>query len=194
MSEESITTNGIVLRSINVKDHDRIAVLFTRDHGLVKVYLAGAKWRNHQAEVSSSPLVESEWILKEGRDELYLLREASVITQNLHLRSNLAALQAACDMLKSSESGLVAGDPAPALYDLLQLFLSNLVEAESPATVKAVYQLKFLLYQGLIGENDTTALLELAELRSLQALLATTLPDEVIDIIHELYHERFVMI
>lgn len=194
MSQESITSNGIVLRTINVKDYDRIAVLFTREYGLLKVYLAGVKSRNHQSDVVSSPLVESEWTVKEGRDELFLFREAAVITQNLHLRSDLKVLQTACDMLKATENGLAAGVPSPELYDLLRLFLSNLNDAESPATVKAIYQLKLLLYQGLIGQDDPAALFELAELRSLQTLLTIALPDEVLDIIQEIYHDRFIMI
>lgn len=194
MQQEHIKTTGVVLRYIDVKDNDRIIVLLTRELGLIKVYAAGARSRNHQAGVASNPLVESEWILKEGREELYFFKEASILSQNLHLRTNLDALQAACDSIKATEKGIVEGDPAPEIYDLLMLFLQHFSDAISPKSVKAVYQLKLLLYQGLLGEEDPPELLELSELRSLAALLTLQLPQHHEEAIQSLFHERFLLI
>lgn len=191
MSQESLITTGIALRTIDVKDNDRISIVFTRDYGLIKVYLYKAKSRNHQAAIAATPLVEAEWVIQTGKDELFLFKEVSIASQNLHLRHDFHVLQAACDMLKSSEKALMEGDPAPKLYDLLRTLLERLSEAVSPPTVKALYQLKFLLHQGLLGEDDPSALVELARIRSLQVFLGAELTDDLVLLIQGLFEERF---
>jgi DNA repair protein RecO len=190
-TEDHITTEGIVLRTIDVKDNDRIVILFTRELGIVKIYASKIKSKQNPAAVASTPLVASEWILRKAREDLYFHTEVSILTQNLQLRSNIDALQAACDLLKATEKGLAPEDPAPEVYDLLQFLLECLPNAASPSSIKAVYLAKLLLYQGLLGEGDSLGLQGLADLRSIEALMKMSLPPEAESEVVAAFEERF---
>ncbi len=190
-TEDPITTEGIVLRTIDVKENDRLIILFTKELGIVKVYASKIKSKQNPAAVASTPLVASEWILQKAREDLYFHSEVSISTQNLQLRSNINVLQSACDLLKAIEKGIAHEDPAPEVYDLLQLFLECLPNAASPASVKAVFLAKLLFYQGLMGEDDSQGLQVLADLRSIDALMQIALPAEAHDEVVNAFEERF---
>lgn len=193
MTQKIITTSAIVLRTIDVKENDLIILLFTRQLGLVRGYIAGGRSRNHPTRTASQPLTEAEWILKPAKEELFFPKEASLSRQNLHLRSDLSLIQSACAMLKSTERALPEGDPAPEVYDLLQLFLTHLGESASPSTVSAIYNLKLMLYQGVLGEEDGVFLQD-SEIRSLAELLSLTWETEKIQAVEKLFEERFLNI
>lgn len=191
MTQEWITTTAIVFRAIEMKENDRLITLFSSELGIIKTYLCKVRSKNNPLDTASNALVESEWVLKPGREELYLCREASVITQNLQLRTSYGALQAACALTKITEASLVQGDPCPEVFDLFKFFLKHLPDAKSPAAVKAIYQLKLLSYHGLLGDDDPEAFVELSSLRSLEALLGLDLPEGAIEDIDNLFVERF---
>ncbi len=191
MTQDWITTTGIIFRAADMKENDRLITLFSRDLGVIKTYLCGVRSKNHQMGAASAPLVEAEWVLKPGREELYLCKEASMTCQNLHLRGAYDTLQTACALAKITEQSVQEGDPCPEVYDLLKLFLLHLPEAKSSDSVKAIYQLKLLYYHGLLGEEDPQPFIDLSGLRSVEALLALDLPEEVLQMVDNLFRERF---
>ena len=191
MTQEWMTITATVFRAVDMKENDRLITLFSHELGIIKAYLSKVRSKNNPLETASNVLVESEWTLTPGREELYLCREASITTQNLQLRNSYAALQAACALTKITEQSLVQGDPCPEVYELFKLFIKHLPAAKSPATVKAIYQLKLLAYQGLLGEDDPEVFVELSGLRSLEALLELQLPESALVAVEDLFLHRF---
>lgn len=140
-------TQGIVLRSLDYKDNQRIVTGFT-PIGLISLIVKGIAKKN---SALTTPFCEAEFVLKKGRSDLWLFLDGTVLNSHLSLREKLPSLQAAGSMAQVILSSQLPGKSSYDLYSLFRAYLQQIPSFESPASLVASFQLKLLGYEGLLA-------------------------------------------
>lgn len=117
-----IKTKGIVVKSANSSDNDKILTILTADLGKIKVFCKGAKRTKGAFLNSTEFLAYSDLVLYEGNGELYRLNSAEPIEIFYNLRVDIDKLvyatliaQIMCDVCQEEPSN-----------KKIQLFLNTL--------------------------------------------------------------------
>jgi DNA repair protein RecO (recombination protein O) len=155
-----LRTEGIVLRTFALGDTSRIAVLYTRDLGLVKVVAKGARKSPGRFGFALEPLSRSRIVIYHKPDrDLQLLSQAETLEATgsaLRSLERLAHAEAAIELIDR----LVWGEePHGALYDLLQAALGQVTRAPEPAlgAVTLAFQLQVASLLGYRPRLDACA-------------------------------------
>lgn len=129
-----IRSEGIVLKTHALGDTSRIVVVYTRDHGLVKMVAKGARKSPSRFGISLEPLSRSRFhfYYKPDRDLHLLSQTDTIVATGVGLTdlSRLAHAQAAVELL---DRLLWGEEPHPDLYDLLSATLDATVRAPGVA-------------------------------------------------------------
>lgn len=141
-------TLGLVLRSIDYRDRQKIVTLFTPE-GLFSFIIKGLNPKKPQLLQLTTPLTLAEYELKETRGELYRFVDGTPHTSHPSLRSSYATLEAGLTIAGHLLSTQLPGKPAPALYQLTLSYLANL--PRDPATLLASFRIKLLKHEGLLN-------------------------------------------
>ncbi len=111
---------GVVLRTTDWSETSRIATIWTREFGKVRVLAKGGRRLKSPFESSLDLLtVCSIVFLRKSNDSLNLLTEAQVVTRYSQLRLDLAALYAAYYVAELMSEWTEDYDPHPVLFDEL---------------------------------------------------------------------------
>src|ERR1700676_2816455 len=109
---------AIVLRTTDWSESSRIATLWTREYGKVRVLAKGGRRLRSAFENALDLLtVCSIVLLRKTSGSLDLLTEAQVVTRYPRLRSDLPALYAAYYVAELLADWTEEYDPHPALFD-----------------------------------------------------------------------------
>src|SRR5437016_2934336 len=92
---------GIILKVIPFGDYDQILSLFTAEAGLIKLIFKGSRSRRRGLQGVCIPLTVVQVVYKEKNSELFSCHEMTLVEPYRFLRTDLAQLQAACDMLNA---------------------------------------------------------------------------------------------
>jgi DNA repair protein RecO (recombination protein O) len=146
-----VRSEGIVLKTHALGDTSRIVVVFTRDHGLVKMVAKGARKAPSRFGFALEPLSRSRFHFYHKPDrDLHLLSNADPIAaagSRLTDLRRLAHAQAALELMDR----LVWGEePHPELYDLLVAEIEA-VTAVPESALPAVTIAFELQVAGLLG-------------------------------------------
>ncbi len=147
MEEER--AEGIVLKTLNYKEKDRICTVFTKEHGVVALLVKGASTPARSS--LSTPFCEAEWIYVKGRGDLYRVNDASLIDTHADLRSSFAHLQAAGEMAAVLLHSQFPAKQAPQLYAIFSRFLKQLPTFSNPTTLLTAFYLKLLHHEGVLN-------------------------------------------
>ena len=155
-----VRSEGIVLKTHALGDTSRIAVVYTRDHGLVKLVAKGARKTPSRFGVALEPLSRARFhfYLKTDRD-LHLLSQTDTLDptgMRLADLTRLAHAQAAVELLDR----LVWGEePHVELYDLLAATLDAVVEAPAGAlpAITIAFELQVASLMGYRPRFDACA-------------------------------------
>ena len=153
MSEERV--EGIVLRSTIYKETHRIVTLFTSEAGLISLMVKGVK--TPERMVLLSPFSHIEVFFRKKLSDLYLLKDGSLIADNLFLREKWEYLETAGKMGKMILHSQMPGKPAPLLYALFLACLKQLPKFEEPAPLLLLFYLKLLTHEGILSLDDRAA-------------------------------------
>jgi len=140
-------TTGIVLRTQNYAETDRIAVLLTPDQGRLDVLAKGARRleRTSGAALDVSNLVEVIFYRRRG---LALLKDVDLKRTFPAIRREIERLTAALEGLAWALRLVPKGQPDPAPFQLTLTFLSALEEGTPPEQLTLGYQLRLLSLTG----------------------------------------------
>jgi len=155
-----LRTEGIVLRTFALGDTSRIAVLYTRDLGLVKVVAKGARKSPSRFGFALEPLSRSRILIYHKPDrDLQLLSQAETLEatgSDLRTLERLAHAEAAIELIDR----LVWGEePHAELFDLLRATLGQITRAPEPAlgAVTLAFQLQVASLLGYRPRLDACA-------------------------------------
>lgn len=161
MSKEN-RVEGIVLKSIDHQDNARIITLFSKEQGILSLFVKGIFQKHPRKLALTTPFSEIEIVFKKGRSELFSFVDGSIIDEHFTLRSSYQALCAAGDLSKSLLQSQWPGKPSPFLYELFRAFLKQITLFDRPpsspevtplALLVATFQLKLLAHEGLIAPS-----------------------------------------
>src|SRR5436190_9205534 len=112
------TALALVVRTTDWSETSRIATMFTREFGKVRVLAKGGRRLNSNFEVALDLLTVCRIVLlRKSSGSLDLLTEAQVAERFLALRTNLPALYAAYYVAELLAEGTQDYDPHPGLFD-----------------------------------------------------------------------------
>jgi len=155
-----VCSEGIVLKTHALGNTSRIAVIYTRDLGLVKLVAKGARRTPQRFGFALEPLSRARFTFyfKPDRD-LHLLSQADMIDPTGSRLADLARLAHAEAAIELVDRLVWGEEPHPELYDLLATSLvaiSEAPEASLPALTIA-YQLQTASLLGYRPRLDACA-------------------------------------
>lgn len=138
---------GLVLRTQDYAETDRIAVLLTLGHGRLDLLAKGAKRLERTAGAVLDVLNVVDVIFYR-RSGLALLREVDLRRTFPHVRSDLVRLEAALSGMEWALRLVPRGMEDPEPYKLTLTFLAALEGGLSPGPLRAGYLLRLLSTTG----------------------------------------------
>ena len=152
-------TEAIVLRSIRLREADRVIHLYTSARGRVGAVAKGVRRTRSRFGGRLEPFFRLSLVMYEGRGELHTVTQAETIESYPRLRERGSSLNAAVAACESVLRLFPEGEGNVATYNLLCLELQLLDEMPSaarPANLLA-FRLKLLLTAGFVPELSACA-------------------------------------
>jgi DNA repair protein RecO (recombination protein O) len=147
---------ALVLRSIAFGDSDSVVHLLVRGHGRVSAFARGARASKQRFGGALEPFGRVEVMLAE-REGLWALREARVIEAHGKLRDDLHRIAHAGYAAELAHDLAREGQPADALFALLDEFLVRLEKAAATSARLRALELLALETAGLAPELKACA-------------------------------------
>jgi DNA repair protein RecO (recombination protein O) len=147
-------TEAVVLRSIRLREADRVVHLYTALRGRVGAVAKGVRRTRSRFGGRLEPFFRLRLVLYEGRGELHTVTQAETIESYPRLREGGATLRAAGSACESVLRLFGDGGANSAAYNLLCREL-QLLDAEPSAATAAnllAFRLKLLLAAGFVPE------------------------------------------
>ena len=145
---ELVKTKGIVLRSVNLGDYDKMLTVLTEELGKISVVAKGAKSLKHGGNSYANVFCYSDFVLY-PKKELYTVSQANGQESFFGLSEELERLECAAQMAEFVDYICPADQPAP---ELLRLTLNSLFALaqlhKPPLQVQVVFYLKALSLLG----------------------------------------------
>ncbi len=141
---------GIVLHTLKYGDYDQILTIFTREEGLIKLFVKGA-YRSKSKSSFTTPLTQAEFTYVKRQSTLFVCLEKSIINYHLKLRESLPVLEGACALVNILTTSQRELKPAPLLYELFVCYLERLPQTMKIMNLVMSFQFKLLRHEGLFG-------------------------------------------
>lgn len=151
---DEIKTEGIVLKAIAYQDKDRIVTLFTKNEGVISLFVKKAS--SHSA--ITSPFSLAEYVYKRGRKDLNYFIDGSLIDPQFLLREKYESIQTASKITKTILQSQLPGKISPKLYELFKIYLKKIPSFESCDSLFYSFILKLLLHDGFLAASNTCSL------------------------------------
>ena len=141
--------DAIVLRAYRSGEADRVVVLWTREHGKVRVLAKGVRKATSHLGAVLEPLADVHVDLVKTRGEFYIARQ-------VRHRERLTTLRGSYDRINAGYAVVEAVDAIPSddvadegIFDLLARVLATLDDERfRPALVPAAFFFKLLVHDG----------------------------------------------
>jgi DNA repair protein RecO (recombination protein O) len=152
-------TEAIVLRSIRLREADRVVHLYTNARGRVGAVAKGVRRTRSRFGGRLEPFFRLRLVLYEGRGELHTVTQAETVESYPRLREHGASIGTAAAACESVLRLFGESEPNDAAYNLLCHEL-QLLDAEPSAAGPAnllAFRLKLLLAAGFLPELSSCA-------------------------------------
>jgi DNA repair protein RecO (recombination protein O) len=143
---------GIVLRTYNLGEADRIVVVLTRGRGKVRAVAKGVRKTKSRFGARLEPMSHASLLLYEGR-ELDVITQAESIDHFRPLREDFDRLARASSMLEVADHLALEREPNARLFTMLLGALRTLAGDAGPLVVPAFFW-KVLALEGFQPQVD----------------------------------------
>jgi len=150
---QSYTTQGFILKRINLGESDRIVTAFTRDFGKIKFVAKGVRKIKSRLAGSIEPFYISELVISKGKN-LDILTTANIIETSLETRTGLEAIKTASFFIELIDKMIPEKSPNENIYDLLVEVFAEFKEDPDLKTLRAYFESKFYQLSGLFPETS----------------------------------------
>ncbi len=137
------TTDGLVIKEMNIGDTDRLITVLTRDYGVIKAFAAGAKNIKSKKGSATGLLAFSDFLI-DKKGDTYKIREATAKKVFLNLGSDIesfALSQYFCELCS-----VLGPQEGSGSEEFLRLILNSLYflceKKRNPTVIKAITELK----------------------------------------------------
>lgn len=156
MARERTVVNGIILRTVDTKESDKILTLLT-PYGKQPVVAKGARSRKSRVTACTQLLAYGEFTLSESRGWQYLV-EGSTIELFSGVRQDIELLSLASYFAELTEASALENVESSEVLSLLLNALYALGKLKKPqAQVKAAFELKLMSLIGFEPLADSCA-------------------------------------
>lgn len=142
------TTDGLIIREQAIGERDRLVTVLTRDLGVIRAFVRGAKTMKSRMASSTGLFSYSRLSVYEGKDK-YIIEDAVPIEVFFELREDIVRLSLAQYFLELDYELAPKEEHAE---ECLRLTLNSLHmlarEKMQPLAVKPVFELRLLTYAG----------------------------------------------
>ena len=144
----ALTTQGIVLRHADYRDHDRMLTLLSPSMGRIEALCRGCKRPQSPLLAASEWFALGEYVLYAGKGHMTVI--ACNLTESFFpLRTDYDRLKYATYLLSIAEAAAQPGERAVELFTLLARSLSRLAYSEKdPQAIAAAFLLHFSAISG----------------------------------------------
>ena len=136
------TTEGLVIKEMNVGESDRLVTLFTRENGIIRAFASGAKNIKSKKGAATSLLTYSSFTILKKKDS-YRIYEATPIAMFFSLGCDIETISLAqyfCELAYNF------GEDNSPNEELLRLILNSLnfitKNSKNPILIKAITELR----------------------------------------------------
>lgn len=136
-------TEGIVLRTRNIGEADRIITLYTREHGKVEGVARGSRRVRSRLIGGTQLFTHGRYMMFSGRS-LETVSQAEIKRSFVGLREDLIKLAHASYIAELLDVSLEPGEPSEELFTLLEEAFIALDEDVSPALVVRWFELRLM--------------------------------------------------
>lgn len=153
MSSAPITFQGIILKTSEYKEKDRMIEVFTREHGIVHVCAKGVSGKASKHSFVSVPFSYCDFVVTDSRG-FYYLKEGNVISGNTGIMDSLEAMAVAGHMADClSWSVMGSNDNARDCYELaIYSFYALSVDPQSYLTKMIVFNWRLMWQLGMADQ------------------------------------------
>ena len=154
----SYRDQGLVLRHYNLGEADRIVVLFTRGHGVVRCVAKGVRRSRSRFGARLEPFTLSDVQIYPGRILSTITEAVTVETFNARIVADYGRYTAAAAILEATERLLGEEQPNQRLFDLTVGVLGALAEGQrAPQQMVDTYLLRAMAEAGWAPELEKCA-------------------------------------
>lgn len=140
-------TDGIVLRTYPLGEHDQIVVLMSPTHGKIRSVAKGSKKTSNSIAGKMELFLHLSLLIAEGRN-LDTISQVEIVESFRYIRTNLNKMASAIYILELTDTAMHEPEPHPELFELLRDTLKALETATFlPILIKA-YELKLFTLLG----------------------------------------------
>jgi DNA repair protein RecO (recombination protein O) len=139
---------GIVLRTMNLGEADRIVTILTQGTGKIRAVAKGVRKTRSKFGARLDPFTHVDLLLYKGRD-LDIVTQADIITSFRELRGDYMRFAAGEMILEGADRVIEDREPSTRMFMLLLTSLRRLIEAGSDAgTIADSYLLRMTSLAG----------------------------------------------
>lgn len=149
LTTTTITTQGLVLRTVPYKQNGRVITLFTEKLGTIGCMVYGITPKNTRLNTQTSPLALASYTLTQKKGSLFTLKEVCDPLIIPELRYRLPLLKTAATFGEAISRSQAEFNPAPLLFQLTKAYFTYLAKAKNPLTLAQSYKLKTMKHDGL---------------------------------------------
>ena len=139
---------GIVLRTTDYGETNKIVTLYTREWGKIGVMARGAKKPKSRLSAITQPFTYGFFLLQNGRG-LGNLQQGEIITSLRAIKEDIFLTAYASYMVELTDKSTDEKKTNPFIFELLYQTLTYLNEGYDPEILKNIYEMKMLPVLGL---------------------------------------------
>ncbi len=148
-----LRTDGIIIREQNTGEQDRLVTLLTKEKGVIKAFANGSRNPKNKNVSATDLLCYSDFSLEKGRQEAYIIREATPKQVFFELRSDIVGLSLAQYFAELAKDFSPKEEESS---DFLSLLLNSLYlicqGKKNLQHIKAVTELRFASISGFMPD------------------------------------------
>ncbi|OMP67645.1 DNA repair protein RecO [Domibacillus epiphyticus] len=147
---------GIVLRTNDYGETNKIVTMFTREKGKKAAVARGAKKTNSRLSGVTQPFTHGFFLVQGGRG-LGTMQQGEALSSMRHIREDLTKTAYAAYIVELTDRTTEDGETNPYLFHLLQKSLDYINEGADAAIVTNIFEMKMLSQVGLRPEMSACA-------------------------------------
>ncbi len=157
MPSNPISIKGVILKSSEYKEKDRIISVLTRDDGIINICCKGVSGKSTKLSFVSVPYSYCDFVIAESHG-FYYLKEGSVISGNTGIMSSLEAMAIAGHIASCLLETVMQSDNSAQCYELAIYALYLLgVSPDKHLYVMCIFNWKLMWILGLASVCEDCA-------------------------------------
>lgn len=145
---------GLVIRSLDYGEGNKIITIFTEDYGKIGVMARGAKKMNSRHSAASQLFTCAEFVFYRVGTKLGNLNSAEIVNSHRRLREDLLLSAYASYMTELTERLLAEQEANPWLFRQFKAALYHLDDGKDASVITHIYEMKVLRHAGYVPEFE----------------------------------------